>query len=258
MDISEAIKHIKKAVDEEIPHLKQLKYDNQEDYYLWHSKMQNILEASFGKASDKYIEFRDIARFTELSRNLSIPSNIKQSDYLKNLTKLEMVLKSIMQNYKILGVKTKPSATAGQPPKAFIAHEGETKALGKLEDFLDALGVKHSIAEKEPSDGRQIEGQVASTYEQADFVIILATKGKAINRKTGTPYMGLNVADELGRAREAKKRIVLLLETGVDPHTNISGIVYERFTPQGMDKAFIKIARELKNWGFIRAGKVGA
>jgi predicted nucleotide-binding protein len=145
-----------------------------------------------------------------------------------------------------------------EPPKAFIAHEGETKALGKLKTFLDALGVKYLIAEIEPSNGRLIEPQVTRTYGNADLAIILATKGKVIDKqKKNVYYMGMNVADELGRAREVfKNRIILLLETGVQPHTNISGIVNERFKPQSMDNAFIKIAKELRNWGFIRVGKI--
>jgi predicted nucleotide-binding protein len=142
-----------------------------------------------------------------------------------------------------------------EPPKAFIAHEGKTKALDKLEDFLDTLGIEHQIAEKMASEGRLVEPHFTQTYEKADFVIVLATKGKAINKKTKKHYMGLNVADELARAREAKKKVILLAQKGVELHTNISGIVYERFTTQNMDEAFIKIIRELKNWGFLKIEK---
>jgi len=125
-----------------------------------------------------------------------------------------------------------------------------------VKDFLGALGVNYLIAEIEPSDGRVVEEQVEWTKGQADFAIILATKGKVIDKKTGKPYMGMNVADELGRAREVfKNRIILLLQKGVEPHTNISGIVFEPFTPQNMEKAFIKIAKELRNWGFTKASK---
>jgi len=67
--------------------------------------------------------------------------------------------------------------------------------------------------------------------------------------------MGLNVADELGRARQVfGSKIILLLQKGVEPHTNIREIVYENFTTTNMEKAFIKIAKELKNWGFIITG----
>jgi len=145
------------------------------------------------------------------------------------------------------------------PAKAFIAHEGETEALTKLKDFLDALGIEYLIAEAEPSNGRSVEQQVNWTYEPADFAIILATKGKAIDKTTGEAYMGMNVADELGRARVVfKNRIILLLEKGVEPHTNISEIVHERFTPGSMDKALIKIAKELTGWGLLRASKAQA
>ncbi len=102
-----------------------------------------------------------------------------------------------------------------------------TKSLEKLKSFLDALNIKYLIAEIEPSDGRSIEKQVDWTKGKADFAIILATKGKAINKKTGKHYMGLNVADELGRAREVfKHRIILLLQRGVEPHTNVKEIVH--------------------------------
>lgn len=148
--------------------------------------------------------------------------------------------------------ETRTTKTKKEPLKAFIAHEGMTRALQKVKDFLDALGVKYLIAEIEPSDGRVVEEQVEWTKGQAGFAIILATRGKIINKETGKPQMGLNVADELGRAREVfKNRIILLLQTGVEPHANVSGIVYESFTTQYMENVFKKIVKEIRNWGFI-------
>jgi predicted nucleotide-binding protein len=150
----------------------------------------------------------------------------------------------------------KSRSTRSEPPKAFIAHEGESEQLSKLRDFLDGLGVRYFIAEAEASDGRSIEGQVEWTQAKADFAICLATKGKAINKKTGKHYMGLNVADELGRARQVfRNKTILLVEEGVEIHTNTREIVYAPFTTQSMDEAFIKIIRELRNWGFIQAAK---
>jgi hypothetical protein len=147
----------------------------------------------------------------------------------------------------------KPVLTTSEAPKAFIAHEGMTGVLTRLREFLEALGIAYSIAEIEASNGRAVEKQVQWTQGKADFAIILATKGKAIDKKTGEPYMGLNVADELGRAREIfGNHIVLLLQRGVKPHTNVRGIVYEPFSPQNLEKSFIKVIRELRNWGFVQ------
>jgi len=150
----------------------------------------------------------------------------------------------------------KAGATKSEAPEAFIAHEGETEHLEKLKDFLDALGIKYFIAEAEASDGRSIEGQVDWTQAKADFAVCLATKGKAINKKTGKHYMGLNVADELGRARQVfRNKIILLVQKGVEVHTNTREIVRAPFTTQSMDRAFIKITKELRNWGFIQVSK---
>jgi hypothetical protein len=144
-----------------------------------------------------------------------------------------------------------------ETPKAFIAHEGETRSLNILKEFLDALGIQYFIAESKASDGRSIEKQVDWTESNADFAICLATKGKAINKKTGKHYMGLNIADELGRARQIyKNHIILLVQKGVEVHTNTKEIVHESFTYTNMEKAFIKICKELTYWGFLKASKL--
>ena len=146
----------------------------------------------------------------------------------------------------------KPSVTKSEAPKAFIAHEGETRALTMLKEFLAALGIEYFIAEAEASDGRSIEKQVDWTQSKADFAIRLATKGKAINKKTGKYYMGLNVADELGRARQIyKNRIILLVQKGVETHTNMKEIVHESFTSTNMEKSFIKILKQLRSWSLL-------
>lgn len=150
----------------------------------------------------------------------------------------------------------KSGATKLETPKAFIAHEGETEQLNKLKDFLDSIGIEYFITETKASNGRSIERQVDWTQAEADFAICLATKGKAINKKTGKHYMGLNVADELGRARQVfKNKIILLVQKGVEVHTNTREIVYAPFTPQNMDMAFIKVIKELRNWGYIQVAK---
>jgi hypothetical protein len=150
-------------------------------------------------------------------------------------------------------------AIVSEPPKAFIAHEGETQALTSLKNFLEALGVRYFIVEAEASDGKSVEKHVNWIEEQGDFAIILATKGKAIDKRTGKHYMGLNVADELGSARQIYgNRIILLVQKGVQVHTNKKEIVYGEFTSTNMQEAFIKIARELKNWSFLKVEKVGS
>lgn len=152
-----------------------------------------------------------------------------------------------------------PGPSHSKKLKAFVAHEGETDALGSLEGFLRALGIESIVAEAQPSGGRSIEGQVDWSQEKADFAVILATKGKAINKISGKHYMGLNVADELASARHIYgQHIILLVQKGVEVHTNKKEIVHGEFTSTNMQQAFIKIVKELRSWGFLTIGKTAS
>ena len=63
----------------------------------------------------------------------------------------------------------------------------------------------------------------------------------------------MNVAEELGRCRiKFPDKTILLLQSGVELPSNDSGIIYEHFTPQSMDRAFIKVAKELRAFGIIK------
>lgn len=144
------------------------------------------------------------------------------------------------------------------PPKAFIAHGGPSPALDKLCNFLRALGVVPLVAELQPSQGRLTEQQVDEQMSHASCAIILATYGYIVDARTSQRHPRLNVIDELGRCRRVfLDKIILLLEKRVELSSNVSGIVYERFVPQSMDKAFTKVAKELVAFGIIKAVKPG-
>jgi len=112
------------------------------------------------------------------------------------------------------------------------------------------------VAEWKESEGRWTEPHVDKQMEEADCYIVLAEYGNIVDLKTGAKHPRLNVIDELARSREKRSdRIVLLLQKGVSLPSNVSGIVYEHFTKQNMEKAFIKVARELRAFGLIKATK---
>ena len=153
------------------------------------------------------------------------------------------------------GIRASYVATA-KPPKAFIAHGGQSACLKKLCAFLKALGVDPVVAEWSESEGRWTEEHVDKLMEESDCYIVLAEYGNIVDLKTGAKHPRLNVIDELARSREKRSdRIVLLLQKGVSLPSNVSGIVYEHFTKQNMEKAFIKVAKELRSFGLIRAMK---
>ncbi len=141
-------------------------------------------------------------------------------------------------------------------PKAFIAHGGQTACLRRLCEFLDTLGVKPLVAEWSESEGRWTEDHVGRMVEDSDCYVILAEYGNIVDLKTGAKHPRLNVIDELGRSRQRHpSKVILLLEKDVSLPSNVSGIVYERFTKRSMEKAFVKVARELRAFGILKSVK---
>jgi CAP12/Pycsar effector protein, TIR domain len=243
MDKKQAIKLLKEKSKEAID-IARLPY-NSDPHITWRRNIEDILESAFTVDSTEYKRVKNLGWHAKGTR-----SELQRA-YVRFIHRMQQEVESIIQKYERLKLDTTDKEKA--IPKAFIAHEGETEHLKKLKEFLEALGVNYYIAETEASNGRSIEGQVDWTQSKADFAICLATKGKAVNKKTGKYYMGLNVADELGRARQIfKNKIILLVQKGVEIHANTSEIVHASFTTQSMDSAFIKVVKELRNWGFIK------
>jgi len=148
------------------------------------------------------------------------------------------------------------SATTLAPPKAFIAHGGESAARDKLENFLAALGVTPIIVEEQPSEGRSKDKNVEYYLKQCDCAIILATKGD-IDGRTGEFIPRGNILNELGRCQEIfPNRTIYLLEEGAKFPTNIDEKVWERFSEECVDKALIKVAKELRAFGLMKATKL--
>ena len=144
------------------------------------------------------------------------------------------------------------------PPMAFIAHGGTSGVLNKLREFVEALGIKPIIVELSPTKGMSVDDKVNKYIKDADFGIVLATKGGIVDTKgkKSKQHPRLNVIDEIERLRAVfPDKTILLLEKGVNLPSNISGLTYEPFARQSMDRAFTAIARELTEMKILKAVK---
>jgi len=101
----EAIEFLKQCLSE-IPHLAELRFDNQE-YPLWHTMVRDVLEEAFGRDSS---EFQDFSKYNWQApmRTLHVLTSLNESDYLANLQRIENVLLGIIQKYEVLGLGTSP------------------------------------------------------------------------------------------------------------------------------------------------------
>jgi len=142
-----------------------------------------------------------------------------------------------------------------ESPKAFVAHGGESEALRKLRELLSGLNITPLVAEDAASQGRSINEQVEWCLSNSACAIILGTADDR-ELKDGRLYPRRNVYIEIGRVQERfPDKTIYLLEEGASFPSNISGKVYERFTQKNMEKAFIKVAKELSAFGILKAEK---
>jgi len=255
MEIRKAFKLLNQEWDE-ISKLRTLSPEKQQ-YELWFQEVSNILELTFGKTSREYDNFVSAVR----SDYLVSTDKEKREKYNKELDAYEIALESALHKCALLldempkGKSEQTSAMVGSPPKAFIAHGGETEALDKLKEFLIALGIEPLVVEDQASENRSIGNNVDLYARQADCAIILATKGD-IDGVTGSFIPRGNVLIEIGKAQELfKDRIIYLLQAGTKFPSNVSEKVWGRFTTSCMDEAFTKIARELTAFGILNAVK---
>lgn len=247
MDRQRAIELLKQKSKEAV-HIARQPF-NANEFIPWRRNIEDILESAFGVASTEYKRVADLhfepirGTIDELRRR-----------YVNRVFRIQQEVDSIIQKHELLGIEEKPAVIA-ERPKAFIAHGGESPSLNKLKEFLEALGVEPLVVEEQPSEGRSVGENVDWCAKQADCAIILATKGD-IDGKTGGFIPRGNVLIEIGKSQELfEDRIIYLLQAGTKFPTNISEKVWGRFTTQRMDDALVKIARELKKFGILRAVK---
>ena len=145
----------------------------------------------------------------------------------------------------------KQSQQARPNPRAFIAHGGQPAALTKLKEFLEALGCEPIIAEKQPSEDRSVNEQVEWCLDRSDCAIVLAT---AEDLQQGSFYARPNVYIELGRFQERfPGRTIYLLEEGAKLPTNVDEKIWAPFTQENVEEAFLKVVREMRAFGYLKA-----
>ena len=221
----------------------------------WALEVEGILTNLYSEDSRQLNNFKH-----SLQAVVGIPSNLSdrraRQRAERDNRKLEIsyaksTLRAILSEIELFGVPAVQDPMA--VPKTFIAHGGRTEALSKLQKFIAALGITALVAEEEPSEGRSVDEQVEWCLDNADCAIILGTADDQ-NLKDGKLYPRPSVCIEIGRVQERfPGRVIYLLEEEASFPSNITEKVYERFTQENMEKAYLKVLKELRAFGIIRA-----
>jgi len=225
----------------------------------WAQDVEAILIRGIGDQSTRLL-----GTFQRATRGLPMPDSIIDPGWQESmfrgrfeskLLEVEASLESIIRELEIFGLPDARIETEirQESSKTFIAHGPLSLALDKLCRFLKALGVKTLVVEEQPSSGKAIDDKVEHYMAEADCAVILATGDDKIEEKL---HPRQNVIHEIGLAQKTfPDKIIYLLEKGVEFPSNIRPKVWESFTQESMDEAFIALARELKAFGLIKATK---
>jgi len=260
MDTKQAVATIQQLLDE-IPSLRQ-KAEFCPEHIRWMANTGSHLTAIFGPKSPfavsfLSIEFRAPSRFL-IYRHEDIKETIAkrhQEGYLRGLDVAEGLLSAAidqLQTYGLAEVRRQQGVQiAAFNRKIFIAHGRPAGALDKLERFVRSLGFEPVIVKYEPSLGKGVDDLVEQKLGECICAIILAT---ADDRVEGQEYFQprLNVIHEIGLAQEKlQDKVIYLKEANCQFPSNVSPKVWESFTQDNMEKAFEKIVKELRGFGFI-------
>jgi uncharacterized protein (TIGR02391 family) len=113
MDKSKAIELLRQALNE-IPHLKELRYDDQE-FTLWFDKVRDIIQAGLDEVDRQRFPS---SRKVTITTSGDLPSDDDlQNLYLIMLNNCETALKSIIQKCEVVGLEGEPTIAAEPPSK---------------------------------------------------------------------------------------------------------------------------------------------
>ncbi len=133
--------------------------------------------------------------------------------------------------------------------RVFISHGKDSKALTKIERFIRGLGLTPVIVRNEASGGRALDDLVEEQMDACECMVALATKDDEVD---GRHQPRPNVIHEIGLAQEKLQgRLIYLKEEGCDFPSNIASKVWENFTQDNLENAFLKIGKELRAFGLI-------
>jgi uncharacterized protein (TIGR02391 family) len=188
IDQKRAIELLKEALSE-IPHLKELRYDNQE-FILWFDKVRDVIQAGLDENDQQRFPS---SRKVTITTSGPLPSDDAfQRLHLFNLDNYETALRSIIQKYEVVGLEGEP-AIAAEPPSRTA--KVPNYLFGKMQFHPGVIAASKSLFE-------------SGHYAQAIFEAFKAVNN-FIKQKTGLDLDGKQL---MAKAFDEKGPVIRLNE----------------------------------------------
>lgn len=133
--------------------------------------------------------------------------------------------------------------------KVFLSHGHAPDILARVENYIRSLGLQPVVVVRGPSEGLSVDNLVERRMGECDCAIIIATADDVVG---ATSQPRPNVLHEIGMAQQRlSNRVIYLKERDCSFPSNIAPKVWEDFSRDNLEKAFEKIAKELRAFGLL-------
>lgn len=233
------------------------------DYKRWHNYNVEIYKSSFVAPNSTY-------RNEYENQIWTIWGSDTIKEYKDTIRRLINQMKSDVEKLSLIKCVVESRESLPKPTnvqdnnKVFIVHGHDGELKEKVARTLDRLGLEPIILHEQADGGRTIIEKFEANVEDCRFAVILLTaddlgQSKAEKEQGIEPRMRArqNVVFEMGyfMGRLTRKRVVVLLDQGVDKPGNLDGLVYVPTLDEYGWK--LRLVKELNNCGYkVDANKI--
>lgn len=223
------------------------------EFYKWSDYNSELLKQAFDNPDNEYRKEYDNTGITILMGDEDV-----MEDYHKKINKRIAVLDRLIAFLPLLpkaettNDAPKDSKTEMDMSKVFIVHGHDSNTRNEAELLVKQLELEPVVLFKKVNEGDTILEKLLRESKDAAFAIVLYTKcdeGKAVEESSLKPRARQNVVFEHGLmcGLLGRKRVVALVEEGVEVPGDLSGVVY---IPLDAAKRWqLDVAREMKASG---------
>ena len=219
-------------------------------FYKWSDYNSELLKQAF--------DIPDRKEYDNTGITILMGDEDVMEDYHKRINKRIAVLDRLIAFLPLLPKAEtihdarKENNTEMDMSKVFIVHGHDSNTRNEAELIVKQLGLEPVVLFKKPNMGDTIIEKLIRETSEAAFAIVLYTKcdeGKAVEETDLKPRARQNVVFEHGLMCGilGRKRVVALVEEGVEVPGDLSGIVY--ITLDAAKRWQFDVAREMKASG---------
>ena len=236
-----------RQVLEQIPELRQMRFDSQESTE-WKRDVRIAIERVFGDNSGHVQEFISIQWSPSgISFNREVAETLHWTAYLRALGNAEALLNSMVREIETPDLNNGTSASSSvsmveeEAPNAsqvFVIHGRNDGIKNTVARFIEGLGLEPIILHEQPDEGRTIIEKFEDYADQVGYAVALCTGDDvgalAGDEKTLRPRTRQNVIFELGffNGKIGRNRACALIEEGVEMPSDYNGIIYIQMNDQ--------------------------